>query len=816
VTWGNLIQDLTLDASGHLLLAAIDNGGLAVYDLENPAAPRLLARDSRFFGVTIAAAGSCLYLGDYDGQVAVYSLYNPARPRLINRFQTAGSSISRLLSDREMLLAATNRGLEIYDLAQPRRPRLAATLAADWRISDLGINPAGALRYDLLTGNAGVLFSFAITDLTPIDLLPPEPVSALKVVDRGFTGLRLQWQNGADNPGGSGFGGCLIYRDDLGDRPIAEIAAPRHRWLDNDCEPGRNYSYSVRSFDRHGNLNPVPVRVSALTRPLSADRTNPAAPTALRGRTDSERVLLDWNQSFDFNGSGIAAYEIFRSAPGETLTRLGETGATSWCDRDLAAGTTYFYFVRARDQVGRHSTYAILRARTRDLPDIPLYRAYMTHHLNSREQPWKTRFSFTNPTAAELDPAPSFRAWKGDGELDNFGAIVPRSHADSERIIPALYQIYDHLMDKPISHTADWFEYGGENRVIGRALMSEGCRIDFVAPAPAATELLFSRFEPRPETPAWVGITLVNPSDQERTFQATARADNGGILLQGPQLSLPGHGKWVGRAEDLFVPGLLPDTGGYLTVSADGPLAGSQFFAPGPYDMAVLPGHPQPEISGESGFHLYTIFKTPLFAQASELRVSLVNQGSQSNPVLLYWQDRAGLVLAEKRLELPASGRILVRLPASVAVDEFARLEIVSSYPCAVDQLRTPRAARAGCAAAPAINGASNELNFPLLLLNPRTGHDWLTIANQSRLERNRVTIDFRCGNGELLLRRTLELPPAGVEVRSLRELVGTAFDQLRNQGLWLHLTGTHPLAGLQASDSDGKSFALQNAEDLR
>jgi hypothetical protein len=796
------IAELALSDSGRLLLAAAGSDGLSVIDIANPAAPRHLSHCNLGRGLHIATAGDYVYLSDDDNRVAVFSLFNPEKPLLVERFSPYTFQIQRLVRNHDLLFIASAYNLEVYHLGNRRKPDLAATLIPGWNVSD--VLAAGNQIFNLATGSSGVLFSCRIEDLNPIDLTPPQPPSNLTITRRGFTGIHLRWQTGPDNPGGSGLGGCLVYRSDLGETPVAEITAPQQSWLDNNCEPGLSYTYTIKSFDNYGNINPLGVQVTGATLSLNSDRTPPAAPTGLSGRATAGAITLSWHQSFDFNGSGIAVYEIFRSSHGSMPTRQGETRATGWQDTEAAPGIEYTYFVRARDRVGRYSPASMIKVRTTTTPPSQHY--YLTHFL--QERPWETKLSFTNPTTVDLTPAPLYQAWGANGELEGRGKL----ELDDETGMPALSRLTNLSLPSPLPQTSAWLEITSDHSIPVCGLMGDGhYQQDFISPAQAATKLLFTHLD-QAQAYAWTGITLVNPGEKPVAFTATTYDYNGRMIQRGKRISLVEHAKWVGLAEDLFTPAELSSEAVTITISADGELAGHEFFSAGTIEMAVLPGFPRPGETDRIGSYLYTILKPPLVESPGDFSFNLVNQAPIVNPVVIYWQDQAGLTLQEQSLELPVSGRMTLPLLTASTIAECARIEIVSAYPCATDLLLTPACGLNGGAAAPAQTGTSEQLVFTGLTVDKFPRQNWLTLANCTAGMENRVIIEFFQGDGELLLTRTLTLPPNGVMTRELRELAGSDYEHLRYRDLWLRVRGSGPLCGLLTYAANDRSVALLNA----
>ena len=91
--------------------------------------------------------------------------------------------------------------------------------------------------------------------------------------------------------------------------------------------------------------------MAVLCQSVAASAAPPPAPTGVAASdgTFTNKVLVSWKAS-----SGAAAYEVWRGASNKTNAAglLGEAAATSYADTTAVAGTTYYYWVRARNAAG--------------------------------------------------------------------------------------------------------------------------------------------------------------------------------------------------------------------------------------------------------------------------------------------------------------------------------------------------------------------------------------------------------------------------------------------------------------------------------
>lgn len=121
-----------------------------------------------------------------------------------------------------------------------------------------------------------------------------------------------------------------------------------HRdWVATEC-PGESFHRDLPSI-RHD----VAAKVSAT--PPAPDTTAPTAPVDLTATAGKRKVSLSWTASTD-SGSGLAGYEIWRSTSAAgTFLKIATTASTSYANRGLTRGKTYWYYVVAQDRAANRS-----------------------------------------------------------------------------------------------------------------------------------------------------------------------------------------------------------------------------------------------------------------------------------------------------------------------------------------------------------------------------------------------------------------------------------------------------------------------------
>lgn len=123
--------------------------------------------------------------------------------------------------------------------------------------------------------------------------------------------------------------------------------------------------------------------------------TVPSAPKGLKAVAGSQTASLSWNAV-----SGAAEYDIQRSeTSGGPYTTVGSVTGTSFNDAGLTNGTTYYYVVIAKNQVGASQPSAQVSATPREVP-IPaegdLKVLYRTNDTNPADNQIRAQFRIVN------------------------------------------------------------------------------------------------------------------------------------------------------------------------------------------------------------------------------------------------------------------------------------------------------------------------------------------------------------------------------------------------------------------------------------
>ena len=233
--------------------------------------------------------------------------------------------------------------------------------------------------------------------------VPPAAPSNVVVVSATNTKVTLGWADNAEDEGG--------YRiewstDGTNFNRYAYAGTNAAGGEVTGLSPDATYYFRVRAYNNVGQSDPSAVVFTTTTAVV------PTAPTGLTAAADSDTsITLSWLD----NSGNEDNFRVERSADGTTFTEIGNSYAdrTSYTDRNLTAGSTYYYRVRARNTVGDSAYSNVSAALTLSPPNAPEDLA-ATAVSNSRvELTWADRSNNESGFRAE---------WGTDGTTFNAGS----------------------------------------------------------------------------------------------------------------------------------------------------------------------------------------------------------------------------------------------------------------------------------------------------------------------------------------------------------------------------------------------------------
>ncbi|MDR2911175.1 MAG: fibronectin type III domain-containing protein [Bacteroidales bacterium] len=150
----------------------------------------------------------------------------------------------------------------------------------------------------------------------------------------------------------------------INDGSWAEIApsVTTTTYTDSNLEPNTKYSYRVRSYNGNGDESDYPVAASATT---AIDAPAGLSATAV----SNTQINLSWTAV-----TGATGYRVERSPNGTSnwTQIIASVTATTYNNTGLAAGTIYYYRVRAHNASGSNSAFSTIENATTETVTITL------------------------------------------------------------------------------------------------------------------------------------------------------------------------------------------------------------------------------------------------------------------------------------------------------------------------------------------------------------------------------------------------------------------------------------------------------------
>ncbi len=809
-----LVYDLVIE-NNYALIAGV-NAGLTILDISDPLNPVAVDGNNPIFLNKIAAKGNYVYAGQSyiegsaNSRITILDISNPKKPVRTASFDLDCKWINNLSIEGEHLNIASDKGLKIFSISDRRRPRELTVLNKNNPVEDAFMT---ANRMGTVSGDGGEFILYEFNDSSVVDNVPPERVTGLADNGHGFTGIRLHWQAANDDPAGLGIGTYRIFRKDFSDEiPYAVTAAATTFFIDTDCRPGKSYTYTVAACDKSDNPAPESAPITIRTRSLTEDRKIPTTPADFTGTITGATVKLDWRLSFDAD-SGIKKYEIYKTRLIDIpigkgpLKRIDAT-ATNYSDTDIIPGADYEYKIRAVDYAGNLSEFsAPITIRIPATVPAAEYHYYLPHFCAA--DGWSTDFSITNIT-------------------DEYAAVVLQVFSAAGKVL-AQQQLELHWDEegKGLAPHSQLYNY----RLFLRGLPAETAwlkvdsdkELSFIGSFESSTyfelqkgikqsssSLLFPVVTNN--AAAWTGIALAAPETYPVQISCKAFAENGKLLVFGQPFTLSAHGKIAEIAADIFGSATLPEDCATIRAEATAPIIGLENFSPTAIEMAGLTAMPtdNPAACVNGNFH-YKILLEP----NNPTPISLINRSSQPAAVAIYLHDpiSTSCVISDKSLTLPGNAKFdLAEAVSPSTENENSTLEIVSSRPLAA--IRTS-VGGGGYAASCALSRGFAEINFSHLRVKRyNNGSNALKIVNLSRINPNRIVLEFFQGDGELLLTVENTIPADSTLVTELRDLLGINYSLIEDREVWVKIKGEFPINGFYSYQSENSDkLAIVSAE---
>jgi len=155
-------------------------------------------------------------------------------------------------------------------------------------------------------------------------------------------------------------------------KPLINITHPNCSYVHNNLTDGTRYFYKIQAWDRRNQSS----KVSKIVIGIPFDSVPPSTPKDLKVYTLSNNSIeLHWEPNLE---TDLTGYDIFRresSEEGYLKINNESVLSNSYCDTNLKSNTTYYYKIKAYDEVPNYSDFSNIAFNTTliTLPEIVSY-----------------------------------------------------------------------------------------------------------------------------------------------------------------------------------------------------------------------------------------------------------------------------------------------------------------------------------------------------------------------------------------------------------------------------------------------------------
>jgi hypothetical protein len=178
--------------------------------------------------------------------------------------------------------------------------------------------------------------------------LPSAPTDLITMPGDGE--VDLAWGPPEDDGGLPVLGYIIVRGTDPDTLPQLASVGVVTSYIDDTAENGVTYYYAIAAINEAGPGDFTDPILIAPFKPATA----PDKVTTLVADVKGTGVTLQWTAPQEDGGSPITGYVILRGLAKDSLKKVVEVGPdiTTWSEDGLERGTTYYYSVSAKNEVG--------------------------------------------------------------------------------------------------------------------------------------------------------------------------------------------------------------------------------------------------------------------------------------------------------------------------------------------------------------------------------------------------------------------------------------------------------------------------------
>ena len=298
----------------------------------------LSASTTYYYAIQAVDTGSPPDLSAMSAPVSVTTYGPPSAPANLVATAQATTRIGLTWS------AAASGGLAIanYRVWRGSTPSNLVQLGTTTKLSytDTTVQPATLYYYAVQAADTASDLSPLSPPVSVSTYGPPNAPANLTATATSASKISLTWSAAVSN--GLAIASYHVYAGTSPGTLTQIVVTKNTSYTNTSLSPGTTYYYAVQAADTGNDLSPLSPTVAATTCTLP---TIPGNVTA-QG-VSSTQITVNWTAS---TGTlAIGHYNVLRGTSPVSLSQIGMTTKTTYSDRTVAEGTTYYYSVQAVD-----------------------------------------------------------------------------------------------------------------------------------------------------------------------------------------------------------------------------------------------------------------------------------------------------------------------------------------------------------------------------------------------------------------------------------------------------------------------------------
>jgi len=512
--------------SGSIAYVAGHSSGLKIVNIDDMSEPFLLST-LKTTGYVEAAyvQGNLAYIADGSSGFMIVDVSSPSNPIKISSCDTPGWATDIVVSDNLAFVADEPGGLQVIDVSDVYSPRIINNYETPGEVMDISL--LGDYLF-LADGNSGKLI---ILEIKKDDIAVPTPPKNLTAQSTDVNSIRLAWDESIDD--------TAVVRYDVfrvgapsafGDTYTKIGSSTSTSYTLIDVNSGEEYCFVVQAVDPYEKRSEFSNKVCLITAPSAPENLWVSS-------IGPGYIQLAWSPPSNHTGLDhyIVALVNTSSPFGPSYTAIGSTSNPTYKVTGLEPGQYYCFVVKCVSTSGDESSFSDNFACSEFLAGSDFTDALLIPHI-ATSWGWGTKLIIDNS-----DPEPrnaTVTIYKDGEQLSEETHEIP---ANSSQAIPITDGDCGFVQLDGTNVSARVSYIHSEEEGIAEFQLTDFNynQLTYTMPQYLAGKL------------TWMGLAVMNPTNQETQVQFTAIGSDG-TALGTASVDLPAYTRKASVLSSLF------------------------------------------------------------------------------------------------------------------------------------------------------------------------------------------------------------------------------------------------------------------------